>query len=106
MTTNPNESQQTPAESQAIPPTAETTADATVTATAEAAAAAAAEPDPGAEVVITVDHVYLPLDAAGNARADWAVTSDSTTRVSQGTRVKVPTDLALLLDKQKQAVIV
>ena len=87
MTTNPNESQQTPPESQAIP--------------------AAAEPDLGAEVKIIVDHVYLPFDETGkNVRADWAVTSDSTTRVSQGTRVKVPTDLALLLDKQKQAVIV
>ena len=79
MTTNPNESQQTPAESQEIPPTA--------------------------EVVITVDHVYLPFDEAGNVSADWAVTSVSTTRVSRRTRLKVPTDLALHLDKRKQAAI-
>ena len=94
MTTNPNESQPSLAESLGIPPTAETTA------------APAAEPDTGAEVVITVDHVYLPFDEAGkNVRTDWAVTSVSTTRVSRGTHLQVPTDLALYLDKRKQAEI-
>jgi hypothetical protein len=92
MTENPKESQPNPPESQEIPPTAE--------------AAAAAEPDAGGEVLITVDHVYLPFDEAGkNVRTDWAVTSVSTTRVSRGTRLKVPTDLALLLHKQGQAEI-
>ena len=33
-------------------------------------------------IVVTVDHVYLPLDEDGNGRADWAVTSVETTRVS------------------------
>ena len=94
MTTNPNESQPNPPESQGIPPAAPETA-------AEPAAVAAAD----AEVEITVDHVYLPLDADGNARADWAVTSDSTSRVSRGTRLKVPTDLALHLADRKQAAI-
>jgi hypothetical protein len=94
MTTNPNESQPSPAESQGIPPTAETTA------------AAAAEPDTGAEVVITVDHVYLPFHEAGkNVRTDWAVTSVSTTRVSRRTRLWVPTDLALHLSERGQAEI-
>ena len=87
MTTNPNESQQTPAESQAIPPTAEVVVPLT------------------AEVVITVDHVYLPFDEAGNVSADWAVTSVSTTRVSRRTRLKVPTDLALHLSERDQAEI-
>ena len=36
-----------------------------------------------ARVVVTVDHVYLPLDEDGNGRADWAVTSVETTRVSK-----------------------
>lgn len=58
-----------------------------------------------AEIVVTVDHVYLPLDEAGDVGADWAVTSVSTTRVSRGTRLKVPTDLALLLLERKQAEI-
>ena len=58
-----------------------------------------------AMVVVTVDHVYLPLDEDGNGRADWAVTSDSTSRVSQGTCLKVPTDLALHLADRKQAAI-
>jgi hypothetical protein len=86
MTKNPEDSQQTPPESQEIPP--------------------AAAPDIGAEVVIIVDHVYLPFDEEGkNVRTDWAVTSVSTTRVSRGTRLRVPTDLALYLDKRKQAEI-
>jgi|ERR1700722_4327055 hypothetical protein len=100
MTPNPNESQPVPTESQEIPPAAAETA-------AEPASAAATEPqpDPGAEVEITVDHTYLPLDKDGNGRTDWAVTSDSTSRVSRGTRLRVPTDLALHLAEIKQAVI-
>jgi|SRR5450631_2975557 hypothetical protein len=98
MTENPNESQPNPPESQGIPPTTE--------AAAEPAAAAVAEPDAGAEVVITVDHVYLPFDEAGkNVRTDWAVTSVSTTRVSRRTRLRVPTDLALHLSERDQAEI-
>jgi hypothetical protein len=104
MTPNPNESQPVPTESQGIPATA---APESATA-ADSAAAVTTEPQPdaGAEVVITVDHVYLPFDEAGKTvRADWAVTSIQTTRVSRGTQLRVPTDLALLLDKQKQAEI-
>ena len=56
--------------------------------------------------MILVDHVYLPFDEGGKTvRADWAVTSIQTTRVSRGTQLRVPTDLALLLDKRKQAEI-
>jgi hypothetical protein len=100
MTENPNESQPNPPESQGIPPTTETAAE------PAAAAPAAAEPDAGAEVVITVDHVYLPFDEAGkNVRTDWAVTSVSTTRVSRRTRLRVPTDLALHLSERDQAEI-
>ncbi len=59
-----------------------------------------------AEVVITVDHVYLPFDEAGkNVRTDWAVTSVSTTRVSKRERLQVPTDLAKHLSKRDQAEI-
>jgi hypothetical protein len=50
MTENPKESQPNPPESQGIPATA----------------AAVAEP---AEAEITVDHVYLPLDAASTPPA-------------------------------------
>ena len=86
MTTNPEDSQQTPPESQEILP--------------------AAEPEIDAEVLITVDHVYLPFDEAGKkVRTDWAVTSVSTTRVSRGKRLRVPTDLALLLSERNQAEI-
>ena len=106
MTTpNPNESQPVPPESQGIPPAA---AEPAPEPAAEPASAAATEPqpDPGAEIEITVDHTYLPLDKDGNGRADWAVTSDATTRVARGTRLKVPTDLALhLVETRKQAVL-
>jgi hypothetical protein len=79
MTENPNESQN-------VPPIA--------------------EPESDAEVLITVDHVYLPFDEAGKTvRTDWAVTSVSTTRVSRGTRLRVPTDLALYLHGRDQAEI-
>jgi hypothetical protein len=77
MTENPKDSQQTPPESQAIPLMV--------------------------EVAITVDHVYLPLDAEGNVVADWAVTSVSTTRVSRDARLHVPDDLAVVLKKRRQA---
>jgi hypothetical protein len=108
MTPNPKASQPTPPESQGIPPTTETAAAPESAAATDTVAAVTTEPQPdtGAEVVIIVDHVYLPFDEAGKTvRLDWAVTSVSTSRVSRGTRLRVPTDLALLLDKQKQAEI-
>jgi len=61
---------------------------------------------PIAEVVITVDHVYLPIDATGNVPIDWAVSNVSTSKVLKRTRLQVPDELALLLHKQDQAEIV
>ena len=58
-----------------------------------------------AAVVVTVDHVYLPLDEDGNGRADWAVTSVETTRVSKRERLQVPADLAKHLSERDQAEI-
>ncbi len=58
-----------------------------------------------AEVVITVDHVYLPLDEEGNGRADWATTSEQTAKVSKRERLQVPTDLAKHLSERDQAEI-
>ena len=65
MTENPNESQPNPPESPGIPATTET----------------AAEPD--AEVEITVDHVYLPLDAASTPPAIAASSALENVRPSQ-----------------------
>jgi hypothetical protein len=79
MTENPTESQRIPAESQGIPLMV--------------------------EIVVTVDHVYLPLDEENNAVADWAVTSVSTTRVSRRARLQVPADLAKHLSERDQAEI-
>jgi hypothetical protein len=75
--TNPTESQQIPTEFPGIPLTV--------------------------EVVITFDHVYLPLDAENNAVADWAVTNVSMTKVSRDTVLHVPDDLAAHLKKRCQA---
>jgi len=58
-----------------------------------------------ATVVVTVDHVYLPLDDDGNGRADWTVTSVETTRVSKRERLRVPADLAKHLSDRDQAEI-
>ena len=68
-------------------------------------ATAAADGRDMAMIVVTVDHVYLPLDEDGNGRTDWAVTSVSTTRVSKRERLQVPTDLAKHLSERDQAEI-
>ena len=67
--------------------------------------AAAADGGDVAMIVVTVDHVYLPLDENGNGRADWAATSVETTRVSKRQRLQVPADLAKHLSKRDQAEI-
>ena len=66
---------------------------------------AAADGRDMARVVVTVDHVYLPLDEDGNGRADWAVTTVETTRVSKRVRLQVPADLAKHLSERDQAEI-
>jgi hypothetical protein len=64
-----------------------------------------AEPVEMASIVVTADHVYLPLDDAGKGRADWATTSEETSRIAKRARLMVPTDLAQLLSKRDQAEI-
>ena len=58
-----------------------------------------------ASVVITADHVYLPLDQNGDGTFDWAVSNVSTTKVTRRTRLKVPVDLACFLSDRDQAEI-
>jgi len=53
-------------------------------------------------IVVTVNHVYLPLDEHGNGRADWADAQD-TTRIAKRARLKVPADLAKFLSDRDQA---
>ena len=55
-------------------------------------------------IVITADHVYLPLDAAGDGRIDWQDVEE-TTKVVKRTRLKVPADLAKYLSERDQAEI-
>jgi hypothetical protein len=60
---------------------------------------------PMVTVVITVDHVYLPLNADGSARTAWKDVEE-TTKVAKRTRLTVPADLAEELSKRDQAEIV
>lgn len=55
-------------------------------------------------IVVTVDHVYLPLDSEGNGRADWRDTQE-TSRVDKRARLGVPADLARFLSDRDQAEI-
>lgn len=59
-----------------------------------------------AAVVITADHVYLPLDENGDGTFDWAVSNVMTTKVLRRARLKVPVDLACFLSDRDQAEIV
>jgi hypothetical protein len=56
-------------------------------------------------IVVTADHVYLPLDEQGNGRADWAATSEATSKVAKRTRLEVPSDLAKFLSNRDQVEI-
>lgn len=55
-------------------------------------------------IVVTVNHIYLPLDEHGNGCADWA-DAQATSRVDKRTRLKVPADLARFLSDRDQAEI-
>ena len=71
----------------------------------KAAAAPPAVVEPPVGIVITVDHVYLPLDEDGNGRADWATTSEQTAKVPKRARLQVPADLAKHLSGRDQVEI-
>ena len=58
-----------------------------------------------AAIVITADHVYLPLDEKGDGKIDWAVSNVSTSKVLRRQRLKVPADLAVFLSDRDQAEI-
>ena len=86
MTTNPIEATPAPAE-------------------AETAPVAAAEPSTIVEVLITADHVYMPIAERGIVQIDWAATNIETTRISKGEHLLVPRELAKTLIENDQAVI-
>jgi len=52
-------------------------------------------------IVVTAQHLYLPLDEQGNGRADWRAAED-TVRVERRTRLDVPTDLGQFLSDRDQ----
>jgi hypothetical protein len=57
-------------------------------------------------IVITADHVYLPVDDSGNIGTPWTASDVSTSRVSKRTRLTVPATLARFLSDRDQAEIV
>ena len=54
-------------------------------------------------IVITADHVYLPVDADGNVGTPWAASNVSTSKVFRRTHLRVPPDLARFLSERDQA---
>lgn len=52
-------------------------------------------------IVVTAQHLYLPLDERGNGRADWQ-TAEDTVRVDRRTRLDVPADLGQFLSDRDQ----
>ena len=55
-------------------------------------------------IVVTADHVYLPLDEAGDGLVEWRDV-EHTTKVVKRTRLRVPADLARYLSDRDQAEI-
>lgn len=55
------------------------------------------------KIVITADHVYLPLDADGNCLAWEGELNLSTVKVLRRTRLLVHPDMAASLEKQDRA---
>jgi hypothetical protein len=62
--------------------------------------------EPAVIIVITADHVYLPVDESGNVGSPWTASDVSTSRVSKRTRLTVPATLARFLSTRDQAEIV
>ena len=56
--------------------------------------------NPLVPIVIAINHTFLPLTAAGDVRRDWAAPDVATSKVTSGTTLRAPTDLATsLLEK-------
>jgi hypothetical protein len=62
--------------------------------------------EPAVTIVITADHVYLPVDESGNVGTPWTASDVSTSRVSKRTCLTVPSTLARFLSDRDQAEIV
>ena len=58
-----------------------------------------------ATVVITADHVYLPLGPDGNVLTGWTAPNVFTSKVLRRTHLKAPADLARFLADRDQAEI-
>jgi hypothetical protein len=56
-------------------------------------------------IVISVDHVYLPVGPDGNVGTPWTASSVSTSKVLRRTHLQVPADLARFLSDRGQAEI-
>ena len=59
--------------------------------------------NPLVPIVIAVNHMYLPLTAVGDVRRDWAAPDVATSKVTVGTTLRAPTDIATSLVQQGMA---
>jgi hypothetical protein len=55
------------------------------------------------DIVITVDHVYLPVAPGKNSVEAWPASNVSTSKVLRGACLQVPADLARFLSERGQA---
>lgn len=63
-----------------------------------------AESDPRVRIVITCNHIYVPLDDEGNVPPNYAdLNGFPTSRVERRTRLLVPADMAAALSKADRA---
>ncbi|MFZ5784731.1 MAG: hypothetical protein ACOY4R_31430 [Pseudomonadota bacterium] len=54
-------------------------------------------------IVVTVDHVYLPVGPDGNVDPGWTASNVLPSRVWRAARLRVPEDLARFLRERGQA---
>ncbi len=59
-----------------------------------------------AAIVVTADHIYLPVASGGNSVEAWPASNVFTSKVSRGACLQVPADLATFLLERGQAQIV
>jgi hypothetical protein len=54
-------------------------------------------------IIVTADHTFLPLNAAGDVRHDWQVPDAVTSKILHGRALMAPADLAASLVDRGQA---
>ena len=58
---------------------------------------------PWVPIIVTADHTFLPLNAAGDVRHDWQAPDAATSKIPHGRALMAPADLAASLVGKGQA---